>query len=172
MKSKITDKGFELLFSFFAENEQIEYQTSHELIPQYSDDTCVAACMRMILSDFGIYAPESYIASALETSNGAFLSNAPKVFEEFGLSQKYEWRKDLSLADLSKALEQGNAIVSVKRRGEIFGHALVIDAIFESEIRLRDPLPRNEGKSYAVTIETFSEVFFRKGKTGFGVVKC
>ncbi len=167
-----TDKGFELLFSFFAENEQIEYQTPHELVPQNSDDTCVAACVRMILNDFGIFAPESYIASALETSDGAFLSQSPQTLKDFSLSQIYEWRKDLNLSDLSKSLKQGNAIVSVKRKGEIFGHALVVDAIFDSEIRLRDPLPRNEGQSYAVTVETFSEVFFRNGETGFGVIKC
>lgn len=169
---RTTDKGFELLFSFFAENEQIEYQTPHELVPQNSDDTCVAACVRMILNDFGIFAPESYIASALETSDGAFLSQSPQTLKDFGLSQIYEWRKDLNLSDLSKSLKQGNAIVSVKRKGEIFGHALVVDAIFDSETRLRDPLPRNEGQSYAVTVETFSEVFFRNGETGFGVIKC
>ena len=74
MKSKITDKGFELLFSFFAENEQIAYQTSHELIAQSSDENCVAACVQMILADVGIEYPQNYLASALETSGGAFPS--------------------------------------------------------------------------------------------------
>ena len=127
-----TNQGFELLFSFFNENEQIPYQTSYELIPQSSADTCVAACLRMVLADFGIDAAESYLASAIETSDGALLSKAPKVLMDFGLRQNYEWRNDLSFTDLSNALKRGNAIVSVKRDGADFGHALVIDAILTS----------------------------------------
>jgi len=61
MKSQYTDKGLEILFSFFAENEQLPYQTPHKLIPQYNDDSRVAACVQMILSDFGIEEPQSYL---------------------------------------------------------------------------------------------------------------
>lgn len=172
MNADFVDKGYEMLFSFFKESKQISYQTSKQIIPQFNDDSCVAACVRMILADHGIYAPESYVASALEISEGVFLSKAPDVLEKFGLSEKFEWRTDLRLFDLNKALEKESAIVSVKREGEIFGHALVLDAIFENEIRLRDPLPRNKGKSYAVLIEDFSEVFFRKNENGFGVIRC
>jgi hypothetical protein len=167
-----TDKGFELLSTFFEDDDQISYQTPHELIPQFNYDSCVAACVRMILADFDIYVPESYLATALDTTGGAFLSKVPEVLEDFGLPHNYEWQNDLSLSSLSDALKQGSAVISVKRRGEIFGHALVVDAIFENEVRLRDPLPRNEGKSYAVAIEKFSEVFFRKNETGFGVIRC
>ena len=92
MKSKITDKGFELLFSFFAENEQIEYQTPYELIPQSSIDTCVAACMRMILASFEIRIPESYLASALETDDGAYPSRVPNVLNALGI-YVYQWKK-------------------------------------------------------------------------------
>lgn len=167
---KSTEKGIESLFSFFEESEQSIYQTPRELIPQFNDDSCVAACVRMLLADFGIDAAESYLASALEISNGSLLSKAPQILEDFGLPQKYQWRKNLTLADLSVALQTGSAIVSVKRRGAIFGHALVVDAIFNDEIRLRDPLPKNQGKSYAVAVEKFSEVFFRNGDAGFGVI--
>jgi hypothetical protein len=67
MKLKITHQGIDELFSFFDETEQIPYQSPHKLIAQFNSDTCVAACARMILADFGIEAPESYLASALET---------------------------------------------------------------------------------------------------------
>lgn len=170
MKSKIRLKGIDLLFPFFAESEQKFYQPPQKLISQMSADTCVAACMRMILGDFDIDFPESYVASALETSNGALLSKVPPIFKEFGLRQIYNWRKDLKLTDLTIALKRASAIVSVKRKGAVFGHALVIDAIFNNEIRLRDPLPRGLGKSYAVALETFSEVFLVNGKTGAGVI--
>jgi ABC-type bacteriocin/lantibiotic exporter with double-glycine peptidase domain len=170
MELKITVKGTDSLFSFFDENEQIAYQSPHKLIAQFNADSCVAACARMILADFGIDTPESYLASALEISNGALLSKVPPALKDFGLPQNYEWRKDLSLEDLTAALKKGNAIVSVRRKGATFGHALVVDAIFNDEIRLRDPLPKGVGKSYAVAIGKFSEVFFGKRATGRGVV--
>ena len=122
MKSESEDKGFELLFSFFAENEQIEYQSPHELIPQTSLDTCVAACLRMILADFEIRIPESYLASALETNDGAYPSRVPNVLNALGIDV-YQWKKDLTVADLSAALEKGFAIVSVQRKNAIFGHS-------------------------------------------------
>ena len=157
-----SDKGFELLFSFFAQNEQIEYQTPHELISQSSVDTCVAACLGMILADFGFRFPESYLASALETSGGAYPLKVPNVLNEFGVDV-YQWKKDLTIADLSAALENGFALVSVKRKNVEFGHSIIADAIINNEIRLRDPLPLGQGKSYAVALETFTEVWLKTG---------
>ena len=162
MKSKITDKGFELLFSFFAENEQIEYQTPHELISQSSIDTCVAACMRMILTDFEIRIPESYLASALETDDGAYPSRVPNVLNALGIDV-YQFQRDLTIADLSAALEKGFAIVSVQRKNTKFGHSVIADAIIDDTIRLRDPSPLGQGKSYAVALETFTEVWLKSG---------
>ncbi len=124
----------------------------------------------MLLADFGIDAPESYLASALKTSNGALLSNVPQILKDFGLKQDYEWQEDLHIVDLTDALKSGNAIVSVKRQGAFFGHALVIDAIFENEVRLRDPLPKGQGKTYAVAFERFAEFFLREKETGRGVI--
>ena len=122
MKIKITVKGIDSLFSFFDESEQIAYQSPHKLIAQLNADSCVAACARMILADFGIDAPESYLASALETSNGALLSKVPQALKDFGLRQNFQWRKDLNLEDLTDALKKGSAIVSVRRKSAIFGH--------------------------------------------------
>ncbi|HSK72546.1 MAG TPA: cysteine peptidase family C39 domain-containing protein [Pyrinomonadaceae bacterium] len=156
------DKGFELLFSFFSESEQIEYHSPHELIPQTSIYTCVSACVRMILADFDIYFPESYIASALETSGGAYPSKVPAILNEFGV-EVYQWKNDLTIADLSAALENGFAIVSLKRENTKFGHSLIADAIINDAIRLRDPLPLGQGKSYAVALETFMKVWLRSG---------
>jgi ABC-type bacteriocin/lantibiotic exporter with double-glycine peptidase domain len=170
MKIKNGERGVETLFSFFDESEQIAYQSPKHLISQHNYDTCVAACARMILADFGIDAPESYLASALETEGGAMMSKLPQVLKDFNLPQSYEWRKDLSLADLNAALKNGSAIVSVRRKDANFGHALVVDAIFNNEIRLRDPLPKGAGKSYAVRVEKFSEVFLRNRQAGTGVI--
>jgi ABC-type bacteriocin/lantibiotic exporter with double-glycine peptidase domain len=162
MKSKITDKGFDLLFSFFAENEQIEYQTPHQLIPQSSDENCVAACVQMILADFEIEYPQSYLASALETGGGAYPSKIPYVLNEFGIDV-FQWKKDLIIADLAAALENGFAVVSVRRKSAKFGHSVIADAIIDNTIQLRDPLPIGQGKSYAVALKTFTEVWLKSG---------
>lgn len=170
MKIKITVKGIDSLFSFFDESEQIPYSSPHKIIAQFNDDACAAACARMILADFGIDAPESYLASALETRGGAFLSGVPQILKDFGLPKTYKWRNDLSFADLNDNLKRESAIVLVKPEGAIFGHALVIDAIFKNEIRLRDPLPKGKGKSYAVSPKFFLEVWLGNRKTGMGVI--
>ena len=163
MKIKITVKGIDSLFSFFAESEQLPYQTPHRLIAQFSRDTCVAACARMILADFGIDAPESYLASALETDGGAYLSKVPQALKTFGLNVNFEWKKTLTIAELSKFLKHGRAIVFLQRKNEEFGHSVIADDIIDEEIRLRDPLPRGQGKSYAVTLEKFSSVWLKSG---------
>ena len=170
MKLKTKDKGIESLFSFFAESEQMPYTSSRKVIAQINADACVAACARMILADHGIDAPESYLAAALEISDGALLSQMPRVLKDFGLRQSFEWRADLSFADLSEALRRGSAVVTLRRARAKFGHALVAYDIFDDEVRLPDPLPKGLGKSYAVSLEKFSEVFLRKRATGTGVI--
>lgn len=153
------DKGIEAIFSFFDEAEQKPYFSPFPVIAQFNEDSCVAACARMILAEFDIEQPESWVASALATQGGALLSKLPKVLnEDFALPRKYEWRNNLSFEDLVQGTERARAVVSVKRKGEDFGHALVIDRIINEEVRLRDPLPIGLGRSYAVTVDTFLEV--------------
>ena len=163
MKLKITAKGIDSLFSFFDESEQKPYLSAHKIIAQFNEDACVAACARMVLEDFGIDAPESYLASALETEGGAYLSKVPQVLKDFGVKNNYEWRTDLTIADLSKAVKTGRAIVLLQRKTAKFAHALIVDDIINTEIRLRDPLPIGQGKSYAVSLETFTEVWLKSG---------
>ena len=163
MKIKITVKGIDSLFSFFAESEQIPYQSPHKLIAQLNDDTCVAACARMILADFGIDAPESYLASALETDDGAYISRVPQTLKAFGLGVNFGWRINLTIAELSKFLKHGRAIVFLQRKNEEFGHSVIVDDIIGDEVRLCDPLPTGQGKSYAVSFESFSSVWLKLG---------
>ena len=163
MKLKITVKGIDSLFSFFAESEQKQYFSPHKIISQFNEDSCVAACARMILADFSINAPESYLASALETEGGAYLSKVPQVLKDFGVKSNYEWRADLTITDLSEAIKTECAIVLLQRKNAKFAHALIIDDIINAEIRLRDPLPIGQGKSYAVSLETFTEVWLKAG---------
>lgn len=163
MKIEITVKGIDWLFSFFPENEQIPYQSPHKLIAQFSRDTCVAACVRMILADFGIDAPESYLASDLETNDGAYISRVPQTLKAFGLNVNFEWRKNLTIAELSQFLKHGRAIVFMQRKNEEFGHSVIVDDIIGDEVRLCDPLPRGQGKSYAVSLKKFFSVWLKSG---------
>ncbi len=163
MKLKTKVKGIDSLFSFFVESEQRPYLSAHKLIAQFNTDTCAAACARMILADFGVDAPESYLASALETESGAFLSKVPEVLKQFGGKSIYEWRNNLTIADLSEAVKTGRAIVLLQRVNAKFAHALIVDDIIDAEIRLRDPLPIGQGKSYAVSLKTFTEVWLKSG---------
>lgn len=162
MKKKTSLKGIEMVFSFFDESEQIPYQTPHSLISQTSDENCVAACVQMILADFEIEYPQTYLASALETGGGAYPSKIPDVLKEFGVNV-FQWKKDLTVSDLSAALDSGFAVASVQRRNTKFGHAIIADAIIDNTIRLRDPLPIGQGESYAVALETFTKVWLKTG---------
>lgn len=157
-----SDKGFELLFSFFDESDQIAYQTPHELISQSNNDSCVAACVQMVLTDFGIYESQNYLASALETRRGAFLSKVPSVLREFEITG-FQWQKNLTLTALLNSLESNSAIVSLQRKNTKFGHSVIADDIIDDTMRLRDPLPRGQGKSYAVALETFMGVWLKSG---------
>lgn len=163
MKIEITIKGIDALFSFFPESEQMPYQSPYKLIAQFNRDSCVAACARMILADFNIDAPESYLASALETYGGAYISRVPSVLKAFGLVHNFEWRKNLTIAELSKFLKHGRAIISLHHKEAEFGHSVIADDIIDDEVRLRDPLPRGQGKSYAVSLEKFSSVWLKSG---------
>ena len=163
MKIEITIKGIDSLFSFFAESEQIPYQSPYKLIAQLNRDSCVAACARMILADFGIDAPESYLASALETEGGAFVSKVPQALKAFGLVHNFAWKRNLTIGELSEFLEHSRAIVSLRRKDTKFGHSIIADAIIGDEVRLCDPLPKGQGKSYAISLENFSSVWLKSG---------
>ncbi len=69
----------------------------------------------------------------------------------------------MTIADLSATLENGFAVVSVKRKNTKFGHSIIADAIIENTIQLRDPLPVGQGKSYAVALEIFIKVWLNSG---------
>jgi len=163
MKIKITVKGIDSLFSFFDESEQTPYSSAHKTIAQFNADTCVAACARMILADFGIDAPESYLASALETRGGAYLSKVPQVLKDFGVKGNYQWRNKLTIADLSEAVKNGRAIILLQRKNAEFGHSVIVDDIIDDKVRLCDPLPVGQGKSCAVSLETFTGVWLGSG---------
>ena len=69
----------------------------------------------------------------------------------------------MTISDLSKAVENGRSIVSLQRKDAKFGHSVIADDIIDGKVRLRDPLPTGQGKSYAVSLENFSDVWLKSG---------
>lgn len=170
VKIKGQEKGIENIFSFFEGKHQKQYASPFSKFGQSNKDSCVAASVKMLLNDADIQESESYIASALETRGGAYLSKVPQVLTIFGLKTNFVWKNDLTFEQLKESLQQNISIVSIIREDADFGHALVIDAIIDGDVRFRDPLPVGQGKSYAVSIEKFKEVWLRENNKGIGVV--
>ena len=56
------------------------------LIVQESDDTCALACLRMIMSDFGIDVSEQALASKVDVQAGGIdIEELQRLAEQFGL---------------------------------------------------------------------------------------
>lgn len=153
---------------FFAEYDILPYRPRGVVLGQSNADSCVAACCQMLLADSGIEQPEAYLRTALRVDFGAYLSGLPAVLEEFGLPVKYEYRNDLTYADLQDAVQRGAAVVFVSRLERDAGHALLVDDIKDGLVSLRDPLPENLGKAYRIWQDDFWAVWLR-AKTARGM---
>jgi ABC-type bacteriocin/lantibiotic exporter with double-glycine peptidase domain len=170
MKLKGKEKGTENIFSFFEAADQKSYNSLFAVIGQNNKDSCVAATIKMWLHDIGIKLPESYISAALETQGGAYLSKVPELLAEFGFPTNLVWKNNLSFPEFKELSAQHQAIVPIKLRGANFGHAVIVDGIIDNEVMIRDSLPVGQGKSYAVSVEKFKEVWLRENNTGSGII--
>jgi ABC-type bacteriocin/lantibiotic exporter with double-glycine peptidase domain len=152
---------------FFAAFETFPYAPRGVVFGQNKQDSCVAACCRMLLSDQGIELPESDIRAALKVDGGAFISKLPEVLRQCGLTTTYQYRHDLTIDDLRLTAQQGPAVAFVARPREKAGHALIIEQITEQRVCVRDPLPEVEGQAYQVVLSDFLLVWIRP-QTGSG----
>ena len=122
---------------------------------QVHDDSCVAACVRMLVADEGIEQPEAYLRDLLKTEKGTFLSRVPDVLQTLRLSQRFIYRRDLQFTELQRATEQGAAIAYLAKLDEETGHAVIVETITDEWVFIRDPLPAGTGRSYRVRIADF-----------------
>ncbi|MDQ3687680.1 MAG: hypothetical protein M3430_19060 [Acidobacteriota bacterium] len=122
----------------------------------------------MLLRDQGVDTAESYLSNALKIEEGAYLSSVPSVLRDFGLSKAYIYRDDLTLEELSEALTRATVIASIKRPRDMDAHALLVDALDDGWVWIRDPLPKGSGSAYKVSSATFSQVWLRR-KTRYGI---
>jgi ABC-type bacteriocin/lantibiotic exporter with double-glycine peptidase domain len=127
--------------------------------------SCVAACVRIALSNFGIYLPEAEIRRMLGNPRfGLTLPSAARKLCEAGAVA--EWHGDWSLDDLRDCLRAGHyPIVGVERR--FFGHAsahhaIVLTGLDSSEVAALDPLSGPANQTYHLT--TFEDAWQSAGK--------
>lgn len=147
---------------FFARFETSPYRPSGIVLGQFYDDSCVAACCRMLLHDSAEDVSEAELRADLQTDGGSYLSAVPETLRQFGLLAGYVYHYDLSLAELRAAVAKGPAIVAVKHLpDDDDAHALVIDRIAREYVYVRDPLPEGAGSAYRVTAEAFLRVWLR-----------
>lgn len=127
--------------------------------------SCVAACLRMTLSDFGAPCTEPEIRQLLgNPPYGLTLQQAAVKLSERGAVA--EWHADWGVDDLRDSVRDGSyPIVGVERR--YFGHAsaahaVVVVAVRATEIELLDPLL---GPAPRVSlIETFADAWHTAGQ--------
>lgn len=143
---------------FFAKTNTLPYHISDVVIGQIHEDSCVAACCRMWLGDQGIEESEVNIRAVLETRGlGTNLSQVPAAMQQLGAMAQYEFRDDLSVADLRQALSGGSVMVFLKESAQAGdGHSLLVEAIEDEEwVAVRDPWPPGYGSAYKVGLGVF-----------------
>ena len=152
---------------FFAALETFPYEPRGVVFGQYKQDSCVAACCRMLLADQGIELPESHLRTVLQVDEGAYISKLPEVLDSCGLTISYQYRSDLTIEELIALLQGGPAVAYVARPRIRAGHALIVEQIVGARVCLRDPLPEIEGQAYQVALSDFLPLWIRP-QTGRG----
>lgn len=115
-------------------------------LPFFKQETpysCVAACLRMVLSHFGIEATEDELRlRSLTTLWGTNARDAVACVKSFGL--RSEEVRDATVKNLREWLNQGIfpiLLIDLRPiRGEVGRHAIVAEEISENQLLYLDPL--------------------------------
>lgn len=143
----------------FAAVETLPYTAAGRVFGQANEASCMAASMRMVLPD-GANIPEAWIRQAAGVdATGGLLSDVPRALSQFGLDG-YRSVTGATVDTLKTALARGEPVIASVRTDVTGGaHALVVDAIRDGKVYIRDPYPPGAGASYAVTVEQFAAAF-------------
>ena len=117
----------------------------------------------MILEEKGIIYSEEYIATALKTTEeGARILDIPQALKNLRRSEvPVVIKKDIKFVELEKIMNEGHiAIASVYTNNGL--HAVLIDAIENGMVILRDPLPIQVGSSYSLGVFDFEKLFYKR----------
>lgn len=122
--------------------------------------SCVAACIRMVLTGFGQRLTEKRIRQMLGYSSiGHTLAQACQRLREHGVIATLH--EDWSLTDLRDCLRDGwYPIVGVERRffgHNISSHAVVVVNVSSQTVEFLDPLGRSTPE--IVSLETFEQAW-------------
>jgi len=127
--------------------------------------SCIAACLRMVLSSFGVQSTEQEIRQTLgNPRSGLTLGEAAAKLSERGAVA--EWHSDWGLDDLRDCVRGGGyPIVGIERR--YFGHASAAHAVVvvdmrATEIEMLDPLLSPQ--PLVSLIETFAAAWSTAGQ--------
>ena len=146
----------------FMIDEVFDYDDAPTVFGQAYNDSCVAACCKMLLDDEGITAVESRIRIVVKVvkDKGADLQDAPEALKVLGASLRYCYEENFSLDELETATSIGSVMVSVKT--PIIGsgsHAVIVDGLSRQMVLIRDPLPLGEGSAYKITLARFKQAW-------------
>lgn len=140
----------------FALAETLPYTPAGRVFGQMNESSCVAASIRMVLRN-GDEVPESIVRQVANVDNlGGTMTDAARALQELGASG-YRAVDGLNLAGLETALGGGQSVI-VSVRTELTGgaHALVVDAVRDGKVFVRDPYPPGMGASYAIAADVFA----------------
>lgn len=147
---------------FFATADTYSYQPRGILIGQATEESCVPACVRMMLLDefpflHGDYrVSESFLRNALETTRkGSSVANVPAVLHAMGATKSYIYRADLTLPELQKTAESYAAMAVLRTTFPQSAHVVLVEQVTETMVAMRDPLPLGQGSAYTVALPEF-----------------
>ncbi|MGH9844887.1 MAG: hypothetical protein ACREEM_39730 [Blastocatellia bacterium] len=132
------------------------------MLGQATDDSCVPACVRMLLLDnfpekAGDYLfSESFLRMDFETEReGSVITRIPEVLRQRGLTRPYLYQTDLAVDDLRGSLARGFAIAIVRTLLPREAHAVIVEELTDDEVAVRDPLPQGKGSAYRIPLTEF-----------------
>lgn len=144
----------------FTIDEVFDYNNAPRVFGQAYDDSCVAACCKMLLDDEKISEARIRVLVKVVKGKGADLKDAPDALKKLDASANYRYEVKLSLDELRTATSKGPVMVSVKTPviGDGF-HAVIVDGLSDKMVLIRDPLPEWQGSAYQVTHATFRQAW-------------
>lgn len=163
---------------FFAAVDTYPYKPRGVLIGQITDESCVPACVRMLLLDeFPHLADdyrlsESFLRNALETtSKGSSVAGVPAVLREMGIIRPYAFRVDVTFTELKRAAADGAMMVILRTFFPQSAHVVLVEEVTEARVAVRDPLPLGRGSAYAVALSEFMSAWSNStSKLGCAVI--
>jgi hypothetical protein len=128
-------------YGFFAAFDTKPYEPRGVLLGQATDDSCGAACVRMLLLDESPDIAddhrfsESFLRGALETTDkGSAIAGVPAVLQEMGSARPYVYRTDVTLDELRIATRLGAAIAILRTILPESGHVVLIEEVMDDRV--------------------------------------